>query len=248
MLSNPAKVRKILPVIGDHVLKTLYVQYFPEKNSLFPNNYSGSTTKLNRPAPCYAQTVANIYEIASSLNSLQQWQQCKRRHPLDVRVLLTAMKNSSCSIIDTKRPVELVIFDRACGKTEADTFMRDRLGNASTGCKFMVMGNEADLAFLDTDRCSPEQNDVRVCNSVVLGGTFDRLHEGHKILLSEALLRCTDKLTVGVTDTNMLTGRDSSEIRILKVKQKNAAKFHFLLSGSQNSYAIFCQHNKTIFF
>lgn len=42
-------------------------------------------------------------------------------------------------------------------------------------------------------------------NSVVLGGTFDRLHVGHKILLSEAALRAQKRLVVGVTDVNMIT-------------------------------------------
>ncbi|OAD58542.1 Bifunctional coenzyme A synthase [Eufriesea mexicana] len=42
---------------------------------------------------------------------------------------------------------------------------------------------------------------------VVVGGTFDRIHNGHKIILSEAVLRCTEKLLVGVTDTNMLSGK-----------------------------------------
>ena len=40
-------------------------------------------------------------------------------------------------------------------------------------------------------------------NAVCLGGTFDRLHVGHKILLSEACLMCNFSLTVGVTDGEM---------------------------------------------
>lgn len=44
-------------------------------------------------------------------------------------------------------------------------------------------------------------------NSVVLGGTFDRLHVGHKILLSEAALRAHKRLVVGVTDVNMITSK-----------------------------------------
>ena len=46
-------------------------------------------------------------------------------------------------------------------------------------------------------------------NSVVLGGTFDRLHVGHKILLSEAALRAHKRLVVGVTDVNMITSKCS---------------------------------------
>lgn len=39
--------------------------------------------------------------------------------------------------------------------------------------------------------------------TVVLGGTFDRLHTGHKILLTEAVIRATKRIVVGVTDENM---------------------------------------------
>ena len=40
--------------------------------------------------------------------------------------------------------------------------------------------------------------------SVVLGGTFDRIHAGHKILLTASLLRCRNKITVGITDGDNL--------------------------------------------
>jgi len=46
--------------------------------------------------------------------------------------------------------------------------------------------------------------ELKMYENVVLGGSFDRLHAGHKILLSEAVLRCMRKLTVGIADTSML--------------------------------------------
>jgi len=53
------------------------------------------------------------------------------------------------------------------------------------------------------DRLLPGK-ELKMYENVVLGGTFDRLHAVHKILLCEAVLRCTRKLTVGFADTSML--------------------------------------------
>jgi phosphopantetheine adenylyltransferase/dephospho-CoA kinase len=79
-----------------------------------------------------------------------------------------------------------------------------------------------DLIFVDQNECQSPDTAVSTLNfkssaspslfdesenkynSVVLGGTFDRLHVGHKILLSEAALRAQKKLVVGVTDVNMI--------------------------------------------
>ena len=47
---------------------------------------------------------------------------------------------------------------------------------------------------------------------VVLGGTFDRLHPGHKVLLSTAVLRCNTRLTVGVTSPALLTKKTLPEL------------------------------------
>ena len=40
----------------------------------------------------------------------------------------------------------------------------------------------------------------RVC----LGGTFDSIHDGHEKLLNESLAKCTEMLTIGVTDESMI--------------------------------------------
>jgi len=62
---------------------------------------------------------------------------------------------------------------------------------------------------------------------VVLGGTFDRLHAGHKVLLSSALLRCTERVTVGVTGPQLLTRKTLSEL-ILPVEERIAGVETFL--------------------
>ncbi|KAI0306623.1 Nucleotidylyl transferase [Multifurca ochricompacta] len=47
---------------------------------------------------------------------------------------------------------------------------------------------------------------------VALGGTFDHLHAGHKILLSMAAWIADEKVIVGVTDDELLTKKDYKEV------------------------------------
>ena len=62
------------------------------------------------------------------------------------------------------------------------------------------------------DPAGTESEPAKLYEHVVLGGTFDRLHPGHKILLSSALLRCSSRLTVGVTGPALLTGKVLPEL------------------------------------
>lgn len=193
ILTNPVRATKLLPVIKEHVLKTLYIQYFPDRNIFISGAYSLSSQKWQGPR--HAQTIANIYAFASTISSR-----------LDVRVLLSSLKSPNVSIIHTKRPVELVISDQTYSKKEADTFIQDYLSNTSMGCKFITVDEDKQKESPENGQ-DAENGEEKVYKNVVLGGTFDRLHNGHKILLSEAILHCTDKLTVGVTDTNMLKSK-----------------------------------------
>ncbi|KAN0021773.1 hypothetical protein ACTFIU_003917 [Dictyostelium citrinum] len=47
---------------------------------------------------------------------------------------------------------------------------------------------------------------------VVLGGTFDRMHPGHKVMLTMAALVCSDYMEVGVTDNSILTSKKYNEL------------------------------------
>lgn len=63
-------------------------------------------------------------------------------------------------------------------------------------------GAGAPMTAVYKDACRP--TDGLVESNVVLGGTFDRLHMGHKLLLTEAVIRASERLVVGVTDVNMV--------------------------------------------
>lgn len=49
-------------------------------------------------------------------------------------------------------------------------------------------------------------------DNTIMGGTFDRLHNGHKIMLSEAVLLTRHKLLIGITSDSMLVRKKLAEL------------------------------------
>lgn len=61
---------------------------------------------------------------------------------------------------------------------------------------------------------------------VALGGTFDHLHAGHKILLSMGAWIATEKLIVGVTSSELLTRKPNAHLlEPLEVRMENVRVF-----------------------
>jgi phosphopantetheine adenylyltransferase len=55
-------------------------------------------------------------------------------------------------------------------------------------------------------------NDDITYSHVALGGTFDRLHNGHRKLLTLAAAICARKITIGITGTSMLTKKSGAHL------------------------------------
>ena len=71
--------------------------------------------------------------------------------------------------------------------------------------------------------------------SVVLGGTFDHFHIGHKKLLEKAFA-VGEKVTIGITHNQMVKDKWLSEaIEELEVRRKNLKEFLFKNSWSARS-------------
>lgn len=115
---------------------------------------------------------------------------------LDVRVVLNGLKEVERRPLDIKvKDVDIVIVP--------PNFDQGTLGINSNRKVSVVILNDVE----EDTVVNFQSNDITLYDNVVLGGTFDRLHTGHKIMLTEALLRCRKKLTVGVTESCMLQSK-----------------------------------------
>lgn len=69
-----------------------------------------------------------------------------------------------------------------------------------------------------------EHTDLTPHDTVILGGTFDHLHNGHKKLLSLAVSICAHKMVIGVTADAMLTNKSHAELIDSLAKRKQAVR------------------------
>lgn len=111
-----------------------------------------------------------------------------------------------------------------------DTFMAlsmeninlDSLENKKDGCRNVVQltidASKLEEVELSTDPPPKIANHPYLADAdkmyehVVIGGTFDRLHSGHKMLISAAILRCKKSLTIGVTEGAMIQSKKLWEV------------------------------------
>ncbi|CUG87041.1 cytidylyltransferase, putative [Bodo saltans] len=74
-----------------------------------------------------------------------------------------------------------------------------------------------------------------VYNYVAVGGTFDRLHSGHKLLLTVSALHTFDKLRVGITGPELLTKKKFAEkLESFETRKRNVETFLRLLRSDDD--------------
>uniref|UniRef100_A0A1I7T0U7 CTP_transf_like domain-containing protein n=1 Tax=Caenorhabditis tropicalis TaxID=1561998 RepID=A0A1I7T0U7_9PELO len=78
----------------------------------------------------------------------------------------------------------------------------------------------------------PEKKEKKY-KKVVLGGTFDRLHNGHKVLLNKAAELASDEIVIGVTDKQMIIKKSLFEmIEPVDNRMRKVVDFVEDISGS----------------
>ncbi|XP_071157555.1 bifunctional coenzyme A synthase-like [Mytilus edulis] len=181
-------VQSVLEEAATVVSNTLYVHIQPSSSS--------DTFKIGN-VPCSKDFRCLMTQLYSSSASL-----CNN---LDVRILLNNVSNLPLERnlkFDLKRPCDIVLIDN---QLIADEFQNKSKSLASLMKDGLKGPAEVHTLSMPADSQSSmiEDDKVESFDNVVLGGTFDRLHAGHKIMLSEACFLAERQITVGVTDENM---------------------------------------------
>ncbi|KAM3920811.1 bifunctional coenzyme A synthase [Leptodactylus fuscus] len=179
-------------------------------------------TGSSQPSSTYIPATQEVCSLISKLYS-----DADLHSNLDVRVLLTNIKNQSSSqqtlssVQNLSHPPEVVLTDFQTsdgGQYNPAKQQLERYATNSYSCNphlvsvllYPEYGIEDDVIKLkDTDGVgSPLQSH----SDVVVGGTFDRLHNAHKILLSVCCLLSERRLLIGVADGELLDNKVLKEL------------------------------------
>ncbi|XP_065089191.1 bifunctional coenzyme A synthase [Ochlerotatus camptorhynchus] len=136
---------------------------------------------------------------------------------VDLRILISSLKRKEC--VPLKRPIDYLFYDYSIGSHQDANFDAPR---HYPGSSVIELGTQP--FSIDVTAFTESQDTFK---NVVLGGTFDRIHAGHKVLLSQAALLAEERLLVGVTDENMIKSKKLWEL-ILPTERRIADVRAFL--------------------
>lgn len=190
---NPKLLSKIVSAAVQKAEKLLYIKV---------KGLPLSETKIST----YNRIVNQIYHL-SSRSAVDRF---------DTRVILTDFKDSLLSLNDssTNKVQTSCLIDTVITVNQEKSFTEYIL-NKRNGLTNEVLQVDSHLSDCETPlNLEPQQkkfvdlpntaDEDRMYDHVVIGGTFDNLHSGHKMLISAAILRAKKSLTIGVTDSIMI--------------------------------------------
>ena len=162
-------------------------------------------------------TSFSLARVESRLQSLYEIADNGCRWPIDVRILLPQAAGSASSAACISELDALI--GHATSKTVHERLNAERgqLGLPPIGLHALpewTLAIAADQEVLDVGK--PNDTELKAWlgtgGRVCVGGTFDRLHAGHKLLLSKAALLAQRELVVGVADSPLLRRKRLREL------------------------------------
>ena len=193
-------VQNILSQAAKIISNTLYVHIEPNKFGKAETKVGPDFSRLrvSPPDKNLRMLMTDIYSSSASV--------CGN---IDIYVLLgnfTIIPNENVNIrYNLKSKLEVVLMDnqeqlKSNTEVTLSKFVQNTFQASVNNLKIQCL---CDLNSDDIEGNPSENSQLQTYRQVVLGGTFDRLHVGHKILLGEGCLRAEERLTVGVTTGEM---------------------------------------------
>lgn len=230
VLTTPltALVPRLLPILTSAarlVNHTLYVHLQP-----------GMT--LGGPTQPQASPLQATFEVLDFITHLYTGADLHRN--LDVRILLTNIQTKSTflpvlsSVQNLAHPPEVVLTDFQTLDGSQYNPVKQQLERYATSCYSCCPQLSSVLLYPDygTDELSSESQNATSSSTIrpatvlgrspkqpvrgyhcgAVGGTFDRLHNAHKVLLSVACVLAQERLVVGVADKDLLKSKVLPEL------------------------------------
>lgn len=198
VVSNIKQIRQSLCGIENYV-KNLYI------------HFNIPSTRVN-PLPTWGKIISNLYADVAGDNL-----------KIDLRVLVGPLRcqETPLSAFSQLKPVNMIFSDAyypdICEKLRSHLNIPNSPIYLNNGC----------TPTMDIEERQIIEQEYKTYDTVVLGGTFDRIHAGHKILLTQAVLRACRRLVVGVMSENSIKGKTLWEL-ILPVQERIIQVKNFL--------------------
>jgi hypothetical protein len=184
-----ATIPQIIKIASKDVRDVLYVDFFNSKNA----------------------SLSSTYRLL-----LQVYGRC---HPalvhLDIRVLLPELGQARRRTLSRHPEIALVVEfpesnDEGISLDNVKTWMKERFsGLSEVQSRILRLMEEVPVQSPGESNNEPS---LTVYDEVVLGGTFDHIHDGHRLLLGVACLLCEKKITVGLSDGPLLERKVLKEL------------------------------------
>ncbi|XP_073539682.1 bifunctional coenzyme A synthase isoform X2 [Phyllobates terribilis] len=179
-------------------------------------------TGSSQPTSTYIPATPEVCSLISKVYS-----DADLHRNLDVRVLLTNIKNQSnnqqtlSSVQNLSHPPEVVLTDFQTSDGGQYNPAKQQLERYAANCYscnphlvsvllYPEYGIEDDI--VNVEEAAEEGSPLQSHSDVVVGGTFDRLHNAHKILLSVCCLLSERRLLIGVADKELLDNKVLKEL------------------------------------
>ncbi|CAH1789636.1 unnamed protein product [Owenia fusiformis] len=205
-----ANVSNHLKYASKLIKDTLYVHLQPYPGNIPVKDPSCRMFKFQTQPPSkeIQKLIGTVYSQAAAI--------CQN---IDVRVLLGHIRNGEQPMEFKPHTLQTKSYDVVftdISHSDKDSFKDviksgyDTLNDVNVETLEAVKATEG-----DTDATKETESDILPSyRHIVLGGTFDRIHYGHKMLLTDSCLLCQEEMTIGVTDGVMNAKKTLCELML----------------------------------